>query len=87
MRHVDPEVELSNLSRTVTLDGVTGQVRIFRRRLAPRWALVVVTQSGMATLWDKPFDSELDALAAFHSVVQEEGMGIFLDDGENTTVH
>ena len=82
-----PQFVHSDLSRVVTLDGVTVSVRIYRQEDQQKWALLVVAEGGTATLWDDPFDTEIEALAAFQIAVQEEGMASFLEDGFPQTIH
>jgi hypothetical protein len=83
----DPRIVYSDLCCTLTLDGVTVEVRIYRPEFDPKWALEVVNESGNATLWDSLFDTDQDALTAFEETVIDEGIETFLDDGDVETLH
>ena len=75
----DPNIVTSGLSRTVTVDGVTVVVNIYRLEHDPQWALEVVNEVGTSTVWDAPFDTDEEANDAFQLTVAEEGMEAFLD--------
>lgn len=75
----DPNIVTSGLSRAVTVDGVTVVVNIYRLEDDPQWALEVVNEVGSSTVWEAPFDTDEEALAAFQLTVEEEGMEAFLD--------
>ena len=75
----DPNIVTSGLSRTVTVDGVTVVVNIYRLEHDPQWALEVVNEVGTSTVWDVPFDTDEEANDAFQLTVDEEGMEAFLD--------
>ena len=79
MPHRDPNIVTSGLSRTVTVDGVTVVVNIYRLEHDPQWALEVVNEIGTSTVWDAPFDTDEEANDAFQLTVDEEGMEAFLD--------
>ena len=74
-----PNIVTSGLSRTVTVDGVTVVVNIYRVEDDPQWALEVVNEVGTSTVWEAPFDTDEEAFAAFQLTVDEEGMEAFLD--------
>lgn len=75
----DPNIVTSGLSRTVTVDGVTVVVNIYRLEHDRQWALEVVNEVGTSTVWDAPFDTDEEANDAFQLTVAEEGMEAFLD--------
>lgn len=75
----DPKIVTSGLSQTVTVDGVTVVVNIYRLEDDPQWALEVVNEVGTSTVWEAPFDTDKEAFAAFRLTVEEEGMEAFLD--------
>mgnify|MGYP001288013277 CR=1 FL=1 len=75
----DPNIVNSGLSRTVTVDGVTVVVNIYRLEHDPQWAMEVVNEAGTSTVWEAPFDSDEEAFAAFQLTIEEEGMEAFLD--------
>ena len=75
----DPNIVTSGLSRTVTVDGVTVVVKIYRLEHDPQWVLEVVNEVGTSTVWEAPFDTDEEAFGAFQLTVEEEGMEAFLD--------
>ena len=79
MQDHDPTIVESGLSRSITLHGVTVEVRIYRLESDAQWALEVVNDHGTSTVWDTQFDTDEDAFVAFQLVVEEEGIETFLD--------
>ena len=75
----DPNIVESSLSRSLTVHGVTVEVRIYRLETDPQWALEVVNDAGTSTVWDTQFDTDDEAFVAFQLVVEEEGIETFLD--------
>ena len=75
----DPDIVTSGLSRTISVDGVTVVVNIYRLEEDAHWVLEVVNDVGSSTVWDAPFDTDEEAFAAFQLTVEEEGMEAFLD--------
>lgn len=80
MQDREPNIVYSGLSRTVTDDGITVEVKIYRLEHDPKWALEVVNAKGTSTVWDHLFDTDDEALAAYQLTVEEEGMEAFLDN-------
>ena len=76
----DPNIVHSGFSRSVTVDGVTVDVKIYRLEHDPQWSLEVVNEEGTSIVWDCLFDTDDEAFAAFQLTVEEEGMGAFLDN-------
>lgn len=76
-----PNIINSGLSRTVTIDGITVDVKIYRLEHDPQWALEVVNDEGTSTVWGDVFDTDDEAFAAFQLTVEEEGMDAFFDGG------
>ena len=74
-----PNIITSGLSRTVTVDGVTVVVNIYRLERDAHWTLEVVNEVGTSTVWDDSFFTDDEAYAAFQQTVEEEGMEAFLD--------
>jgi RPA family protein len=68
----DPEIIKSRHSGTVTKDGVTVEVCIYRLT-DTNWTLEVVDSAGTFTVWDDEFTSDDEAHAEFMSSI-EEGM-------------
>ena len=79
MQQRDPNIVTSGLGATVTRDGVTVQVHIYRLEKEAEWVLEVVNAAGTSIVWDDPFTSDEAAYAAFQQTVAEEGMSAFLD--------
>lgn len=82
-----PRFVYSELSRRVTIDGITVDLQIYRLASEQEWILVVVNESGSSTVWNYLFASDTAALIAFVRVVEEEGMAAFLRDDETHTLH
>ena len=77
---MDDETKLivSRLSRTITLDGITVDVHIFRSEGDPEWTLEVVDHDGASTVWEDTFATEQDALNEVFQTIAVEGMSGFL---------
>ena len=76
----NPEIENSPLSGSVTRDGITIRVDIYR--LAGRdegWSLEVVDQDGGSTVWKATFSSDGDAYAEFYRTLEAEGIRSFVE--------
>lgn len=79
---MDDETKLiiSRLSRSITRDGITVDVHIFRSGGEVEWALEVVDGDGASTLWEDRFATEQDALNEVFQTIAVEGMGCFVRD-------
>ncbi|SDG53458.1 hypothetical protein [Pelagibacterium luteolum] len=75
----DPKIITSDLSKTVSKDGVVVEVHIFRLEKETGWALEVVNENNTSTTWDDLFPSDEAAFAEFTRVVTEEGIEAFMD--------
>jgi hypothetical protein len=75
----DPNIVNSSLSRTVTRNGVTVKVQIYRLELEPGWSLEVVNQTNTSIVWETLFDTDEEANQAFEIALDEEGIESFLD--------
>nr|WP_202386381.1 hypothetical protein [Allopontixanthobacter confluentis] len=75
----DPNIVTSSLSRSVTSNDITVDVRIYRLEHDTHWSLEVVNEEGTSTVWDAPFDTDSEASAAFELAIEEEGIETFLD--------
>ena len=76
----DPELEYSPLCGTVTRDGLTVRVQIYR--MAGRsegWTLEIVDHKGGSTVWDETFATDRVAYAEFFQTLENEGIQTFLD--------
>jgi hypothetical protein len=79
MSERDPNIVTSGLSGSVTRDGITVDVNIYRLEDQPGWTLEVVNAKGTSTVWDDLFNTDDDAYAAFLQAVSDEGMATFVD--------
>jgi len=82
MNERDPKIITSQLSRTVTKDGVTVEVSIIRLENETEWSLEVVNDRNTSIVWDDLFATDDEAYAEFERTVAEEGMRTFLDGGK-----
>lgn len=87
MNDNDPEIIHSDLSGLITRDGITVRVNIFRLADEQGWQLEVVNELGTSEVWDDPFESDADAMAAFELVVEQEGIETFLEGQDADTLH
>jgi hypothetical protein len=74
----DPNIVVSGLSRTVTINTVTVEVGIYRPEHDSQWTLEVVNDEETSTVWQGLFDTDEEAFAAFELTVEDEGMQAFL---------
>ncbi len=70
----------SSLSRTITRDGMTIDVQIYRGENDPVWILEVVDHAGGSTVWAATFVTEQDALNEVFQTIASEGIGCFVVD-------
>ena len=75
----EPELIQSPLSQTITRDGHTLQVDIYRLEEETDWLLEVVDEEGTSHVWDDRFATDQAALDAVHEAIDEEGVAAFLD--------
>ena len=76
----DFKIVESPLSTSVTQDGMTIEVHIYRGEKDDGWTLEVVDQLGGSTVWQEVFASDVDALEEVKRAIAEEGMASFLTD-------
>jgi hypothetical protein len=79
MANRDPNIINSSLSRTVTDQGVTVRVEIYRLDDRPGWTLEVINEKETSTVWDDLFATDDAADAEFRETVAKDGMRTFLD--------
>lgn len=79
----DPEVIDSKHSGSVTRDGVTVQLCIYRLEHT-KWTLEVVDAEGTSFVWDEEFETDDDALVEFEKTVRESGMLEFRPTGSKS---
>jgi len=75
----EPELIQSPLSQTITRDGHTLQVDIYRLEEEVDWLLEVVNEEGTSHVWDDRFATDQAALDAVNEAIDEEGVAAFLD--------
>lgn len=75
----EPEMIQSSLSQSITCDGHTLQVDIYRLEEEIDWLLEVVNEEGTSHVWDDRFATDQAALDAVHEAIDEEGVAAFLD--------
>ena len=78
----DPNIVTSRLSRRVTRDEVSVEVRICRLETDAVWTLEVVNSGGTSIVWDDLFPTDDAANDEFLRAVAEEGMETFLDSAK-----
>jgi hypothetical protein len=67
---------ISPLSRTVTRDGRTVDVEIYRRGNDP-WTFTVLNQNGISIQWMEDYDTDEDASRAFDADLEQDGIGSY----------
>ena len=82
MQQRDPNIVTSGLGRTVTENGITVQVHIYRLEHEAEWMLEVINAANTSIVWDDSFATDEAAFAAFRQTVAEEGMSTFLDSAK-----
>jgi hypothetical protein len=74
----DPQIESSPLCTSVTREGITLRVEIYRiAGSGEGWSLEVVDQDGGSTVWSDLFATEQDAYAEFTQTLETEGIRAF----------
>jgi len=83
-----PQIEISPLSRTVTRDGLTVDVLIYRLAAEPSgWTLQIVDEEQTSKIWEEIFATDHDAYAEFCDMLQKEGIGSFFGQPPSPTQH
>lgn len=84
-----PDILRSPLCQTVTRDGVTVQVEIYRLADSEGWTLELVDEDGGSTVWEETFATDAAALAEFNEGLEELGLAGLIDPegDEEATVH
>jgi hypothetical protein len=76
----EPEIEYSPLCGSVTRDGITVRVEIYRlARSGDGWSLEVVDQEDASTVWDETFPNDKDAYAEFFRTLESDGIRSFAE--------
>ena len=82
----DPVIVHSPLERTVTKDGKTVTVQIYKSE-DTNWFLEVVDQFNNSTVWDDQFDTAELALAEALSVIEDEGIDSLIGRDPSASLH
>ena len=69
----EPELIMSPLCQSMTHDGHTIQIEIYRSD-SSGWILEVVDELGNSTVWQDEFASDGKALDELHRTIREEGI-------------
>lgn len=77
----EPELVMSPLCQTLSVEGHTLQIEIYRGG-SSKWILEVVDSSGASTVWDDQFDTDQLALDEFTRTIREEGVRSILEAPE-----
>jgi len=75
----DPQIIYSPFCSRFEKDNRTVQVNIFRLETETGWHLEVINEMNTSTVWDDPFETDVDAYAEFMATVDQEGMTAFED--------
>ncbi|MCJ2106424.1 hypothetical protein MKK70_13735 [Methylobacterium sp. E-041] len=76
----DQKIEDSPLGGSVTRDGVTVQVHIYRfAGTTDEWTLEVVDHEGGHTAWTGTFVNDEDAFEAFEHAIAKDGIHSFVE--------
>lgn len=73
-------IERSPLSQTISKDGITVQILIYRGESDNGWLLEVVDDEDASTVWEDTFDTDEAALAEAMDTIAKEGIATFLRD-------
>jgi hypothetical protein len=76
----EPELVMSPLCQTLTVEGHTLQIEIYRGG-SSQWILEVVDALGTSIVWDDQFQTDQLAFAEFSRTIREEGIGAILGGG------
>ena len=75
----DPNIVLSGLSKTVTVESHRFKIDIYKLEHDTTWSLEVVHADGTSTVWDEQFESDVAAMNEVMGAIEKEGLGAFRD--------
>lgn len=80
--HNDDEMELefSSLCGNVTRNGQSVRVQIYRLAGEGGWALEVIDEEDVSTVWEELFTTDSDAYAEFIRTLETEGIQSFSEN-------
>ena len=70
----EPELEVSDLSQSVSSGGRTVNVQIYRLVGESKWWLEVEDEFNNSTCWDEPFETESAALTEAKKTILADGV-------------
>ncbi|MGU3492911.1 hypothetical protein ACLBXM_02615 [Xanthobacteraceae bacterium A53D] len=74
----EADLEFSPLSSTITRDGISVDVSIYRVAGAGNeWTLEVTDDEGGSTVWEATFQTDQDAFREFYATLEREGILCF----------
>ncbi len=78
---MDEEYKLINspLSQTITREGVTVEVHIYRGEKDPGWILEVVDETAASTVWDERFKTDKAAFDEVMRTIKADGIRSFAE--------
>ncbi|CAM5769595.1 hypothetical protein ACXIUS_00940 [Bosea thiooxidans] len=84
-----PGIIRSPLSQSITHDGITVRVEIYRLDGTEGWTLELVDEEGGSTVWQDSFATDAEAFAEFMDGVRQLGLAKLIDpdDDDIATVH
>ncbi len=74
--------KMSPLSRSISQDGVSVQIDIYRDGTG-KWLLEVVDEYNNSTVWDDPFETEQSALDDAIKAINDDGIFSFVGRPSN----
>lgn len=75
----EPKLIRSPLSRTVSRENRTVQIKIYRLEHTA-WSLEIVAEDGNSTVWDDPFEPDQEALAEALQAIKDDGIASFSEE-------
>jgi len=74
----EPDLIQSPLNQSITRDGHTLQVDIYRLDDEDTWVLEVANERGTSYVWEERFATDQEALDAVQAALDDEGIEAFL---------
>ncbi|MDW7748626.1 hypothetical protein [Halomonas sp.] len=75
----EPELIQSPLNQSITREGHSLRVDIYRMEDESTWLLEVVNEQGTSHVWDERFTTDQEALNAVHEALADKGIEVFID--------
>lgn len=74
----EPELIQSPLNQSISRDGHTLRVDIYRLEDEDTWLLEVVNEQGTSHVWEERFATDQEALSAVQEALNDEGVEAFV---------